>query len=86
MHLVGAGFVVLAGVRKRADADRLEREGGGRLIPVELDVTDEQSIRRAVEQVRARLDGSGLDGLVNNAGIGIVGPVEYMPTELLRKQ
>ena len=38
------GWTVFAGVRKREDADSLTREASARLVPVTLDVTDEQAI------------------------------------------
>jgi NAD(P)-dependent dehydrogenase (short-subunit alcohol dehydrogenase family) len=44
--------------------------------PIELDVT------RPVEHLRA-LD---LHALVNNAGIAVIGPLEYLPLEELRRQ
>ena len=56
------------------------REHG--LIPLVLDVTDATHIGRMREVV-----GDGpLSGLVNNAGIGYGGPLEFLPTEDLRRQ
>ena len=83
LRLASSGFLVFAGVRKPADGERLRREG---IIPVEIDVTDDASIRAAVETVRSHVDGRGLDALVNNAGIGLAAPVEYVPLDVLRKQ
>jgi NAD(P)-dependent dehydrogenase (short-subunit alcohol dehydrogenase family) len=82
--LVRSGFRVFAGVRREEDADSLRAQGGADLVPIELDVTDGGSIARAVEQVRAYLEGDGLDGLVNNAGIGITVPVEEVAGDVLR--
>src|SRR5215475_14000495 len=48
IHLSRNGYLVFAGVRKTSDADRLTREGGDNVIPVALDVTDDESIRGAV--------------------------------------
>ncbi|KAL3480889.1 hypothetical protein BJX99DRAFT_254216 [Aspergillus californicus] len=39
-----------------------------RIIYVHLDVTDRKSIEEAVEFITAKLDGKGLDVLINNAG------------------
>lgn len=47
------------------------------LLGVPADVTDDASVRAAVDQVVARL--GGLDILINNAGIGAVGTVESNP-------
>ncbi len=46
-----------------------------------LDVTDSASIAAAAERIGARLD-----GLVNNAGISIAVPLEFLPLEQLRRQ
>jgi NAD(P)-dependent dehydrogenase (short-subunit alcohol dehydrogenase family) len=84
LHLVRRGFRVFAGVRKERDADSLRAEGSPDLVPIELEVTDAGSIEAAATRVRQHLDGAGLDGLVNNAGIGIVVPVEGAAMDVLR--
>ena len=50
-----------------------------------MDVEDRSSIITAAQQVAAQVGGSGLDGLVNVAGIGIVGPVEYVTARDLQR-
>jgi NAD(P)-dependent dehydrogenase (short-subunit alcohol dehydrogenase family) len=71
------GLDVFAGVRKPEDAERA-REAG--LQPLTIDVTDAESIAAAAQQVEA------LQALVNNAGVAVTGPVEYVPIEEWRKQ
>ena len=85
IHLSRNGYLVFAGVRKTSDADRLNQEGGDNVVPVPIDVTDGESIAAAVDLVRPRLAARGLDGLVNNAGIGLSAPVEYVTEEDLRR-
>lgn len=85
LRLASAGFVVFAGVRKASDGERIAREARGQVIPIEVDVTDERSIRAAVERVGAARRGRGLDALVNNAGIGVAAPVEHIRPEVLRR-
>lgn len=52
------------------------------LLPVELDVTDAQSIKTAVD---AAIEAFGrIDVLVNNAGFGIFGSLEEMTDEEMR--
>jgi NAD(P)-dependent dehydrogenase (short-subunit alcohol dehydrogenase family) len=83
LRLATAGWSVLAGVRDSDAAESLERAGpGGRVRALTLDVTVPAQIAAAVEQ----LPESGLDGLVNNAGIGIGGPLEVVAEEDLRRQ
>jgi NAD(P)-dependent dehydrogenase (short-subunit alcohol dehydrogenase family) len=86
LHLDRIGFRVFAGVRRDEDAERLRSQGSERLTPVKIDVTDSESIREAADQVTAALAGEPLTGLVNNAGIAVSGPVEYLPIAELRKQ
>jgi NAD(P)-dependent dehydrogenase (short-subunit alcohol dehydrogenase family) len=84
LHLDKLGYKVYAGVRREEDADKLKSEGSEKLIPLILDVTDEESIVSAVDKIRQENDGK-LFGLVNNAGIGISGVVEVTPMEEMRK-
>src|SRR4051794_34595470 len=86
LHLDRIGFRVFAGVRRDEDAERLRAQASERLTPVKLDVTDSESIRSAADQVATALAGEPLSGLVNNAGIAVSGPVEYLPIEEVRKQ
>jgi NAD(P)-dependent dehydrogenase (short-subunit alcohol dehydrogenase family) len=78
------GYRVFAGIRKEADARELARDGSDRLTPVTLDVTDAGQIEAAREQVGEAVGDEGLVGLVNNAGVGGGGPIEFMPLEELR--
>ena len=83
LRLARAGWTVLAGVRKSEDGQRLAAEGPeGRIEPLQLDVTDAAQIGAAA----ARVGASGLDALVNNAGMGIGGPLEVLGEEEWRRQ
>ncbi len=86
IHLDRLRFKVFAGVRKAADAEALRHKSSGNLTPVMLDVTDENSISAAVKLVEKELGEDGLYGLVNNAGIVVSGPLEFLPIAELRKQ
>jgi NAD(P)-dependent dehydrogenase (short-subunit alcohol dehydrogenase family) len=93
LRLAGNGWTVLAGVREQAAGERLvEEASGGRLIALALEVTDAAQIARARERVQeeaARAGSSsrgGLDALINNAGIGVSGPLELVSAEDLRRQ
>jgi len=85
-HLDRLGFLVFAGVRKVQDGEALQRQGGNRLVPLILDVTDAASIQQSRTIVSERVGNHGLFGLVNNAGIAVVGPLEAVPIPDLRRQ
>ncbi len=79
-------YRVFAGVRREADGQKLREKASTRLTPLLIDVTDAGSIRTAAETVGQTVGEAGLDGLVNNAGIVVAGPLEVLPIEELRKQ
>jgi NAD(P)-dependent dehydrogenase (short-subunit alcohol dehydrogenase family) len=86
LRLDQLGWYVFAGVRTREDADALQRQASDRLTPLCLDVTDAGSISAAVETITAAVGEAGLAGLVNNAGIVVVGPLECLPASELQAQ
>ena len=86
LHLDRLGFRVWAGVRRPSDGEALVGQASHRLTPIILDVTDSSSIATALADVSAGTGGDGLAGLVNNAGIVVVGPVELLPIAELRTQ
>jgi NAD(P)-dependent dehydrogenase (short-subunit alcohol dehydrogenase family) len=81
-----AGFEVFAGVRRAEDGEGLRAEASERLRPVIVDVTDADSIAAAAREVDAALGGRALWGLVNNAGLSVAGPLEFLPVDELRRQ
>jgi NAD(P)-dependent dehydrogenase (short-subunit alcohol dehydrogenase family) len=86
LRLDAEGWRVFAGVRRKEDGEALRGAASERLAPLILDVTSEEQIAAAAERVAAEVGETGLDGLVNNAGIGIFGPLETLPIEDLRRQ
>jgi NAD(P)-dependent dehydrogenase (short-subunit alcohol dehydrogenase family) len=79
LHLRELGFDPVAAVRKDQDAERLEGQG---LRTIRIDVTDADQIAAA----RDELGGEPLAGLVNNAGIAVAAPLEFLPIDRLRQQ
>ena len=47
----------------------LAKTSSGRVVVVNLDVTNEAAIKQAAAEVEAKLEGKGLDVLINNAGV-----------------
>jgi NAD(P)-dependent dehydrogenase (short-subunit alcohol dehydrogenase family) len=79
VHLKELGFDAVGAVRKDEDAERLERRG---IRTVRIDVTDSGQIAAA----RDELGDIALAGLVNNAGIAVAAPLEFLPVDRLRQQ
>ena len=81
LRLAAAGWDVIAGVRQEADGDELMSANPGPVMTVPLDVTDEAQVA-ALDRVLPEQ----LDGIVNNAGVVVGGPVEAIPPAELRRQ
>lgn len=86
VYLDSHNFHVFAGVRKLADAQPLTERASSRLTPVRLDITDPDQIADAVQTVREQIGDTKFIGLVNNAGITVNQPIEFIPLEELRRQ
>jgi NAD(P)-dependent dehydrogenase (short-subunit alcohol dehydrogenase family) len=81
-HLGRLGFTVFATVRTDRDAGAFS--GSERLVPILMDVTDPDSIVSARDQITSVVGDRGLTGLVNNAGVGFLAPLELVPDRDLR--
>jgi NAD(P)-dependent dehydrogenase (short-subunit alcohol dehydrogenase family) len=86
VELARRGYHVFAGVRAPQDGAALRDEANGHVTPLALDVTRETDVARAVDTVRDAVGPRGLWGLVNNAGIVVPGPLEFLPGNALREQ
>ena len=85
LRLAAAGLRVYAGVRLAADGEAL-RSASPQITPLQLDVTRPEDLAAAVDHVTREVGERGLDGLVNNAGIAVAGPLEFLPPAALREQ
>jgi NAD(P)-dependent dehydrogenase (short-subunit alcohol dehydrogenase family) len=85
-RLDAAGWRVFAGVRREQDAARLRDGASARLQPVMIDVTDAASIAAAAALVQSVAGEDDVSGLVNNAGIAVAAPLEYLPIDEFRRQ
>ncbi len=82
LSLIKAGFKVLAGVRTKKASEDLAKIGSNQLKPIMLDITNKKNIDLAAEIASSE----NLYGLVNNAGIAVLGPLEFLPLDKIRKQ
>lgn len=83
-QLARKGFRVFAAMRQTGNGATHLQEG--RVVPIELDVTREESIRAAADEIAARSGPGGLAGLVNMAGVLVSGPMELVPFDEFRRQ
>jgi NAD(P)-dependent dehydrogenase (short-subunit alcohol dehydrogenase family) len=86
LRLDREGWRVFAGVRREEDAESLRAEASERFAPVELDVTDAAQIAAAADLIGEEVGEGGLDGIVNNAGVAVLGPLETIPLDDFRRQ
>jgi len=86
VYLAERGFDVWASMRdlgRRTDLDQATARRSAQLHVLQLDITDKESIERAV---RAVVDQAGcIYGLVNNAGIGLRGYFEDLSEDEIRQ-
>ncbi len=82
------GYRILAGMLdEQQQADFLEGpDPTDGMVPVIIDISSQESIAAALARVSAELGAEGLAGLVNNAGIALAGPIEFLPVDTLRRQ
>ena len=84
--LTHAGIRVFGSVRRTEDGERLRAELGSSFVPLLFDVTDPPAIETAAAEVAHALNGKTLFGLVNNAGVAVLGPLVSLAPGELRRQ
>jgi NAD(P)-dependent dehydrogenase (short-subunit alcohol dehydrogenase family) len=77
--LAKEGYFVYAGARKPADIEALSQIDN--IMGIRLDVTVQDEIDAAVELIESQ--GRGLWGVVNNAGVNVIGPmIEFEESDI----
>ena len=81
--LAGEGAQVALGARRKDRLDELAGRIGDSAHAFEVDVTDEEAANRFIDDASEAM--GGLDGLVNNAGVMLLGLVTGAETEEWRR-
>ncbi|CAK9884209.1 MAG: putative oxidoreductase [Candidatus Erwinia impunctatus] len=81
-YLHSQGYRVLAACRKADDVERMNQMG---FTGIRLDLDDENSVSEAARQVLTLCDNQ-LDGLFNNGGYGVYGPLETLSRQQVEQQ
>ena len=80
------GYLVFGSVRKKSDALRLKKHFGKNFVPLIFDVTDRNKINVGVKIVKDHIGKNNLTALINNAGIAVLGPLEFIKPLEFQKQ
>ena len=80
------GLTVIGTVRNTNDAAKLESHFAGAVRAVVMDVTSQTSVDAALASVTEIAGGQGLLALVNNAGIAVSGPLQFVDLDAVKYQ
>lgn len=85
-HFDQAGWRVIAGVLASDDTVQLQASLSDNAYILPIDITKTSDIHSTRDKITEIVGADGLDGLVNNAGIAITGPIETLPMAAIRQQ
>ena len=85
-HFIEQGYKVFGSVRNNNDAERISNDLGTNFIPLIFDVTDETAVKESVKVVENHIGDQKLSGLINNAGLGVMGTIQSLTAEQFKYQ
>ena len=88
LALAKNGFVTYATMRNLGKSNKIIELKQKKKLPLEvlkLDVTDDKSIKEAIKKIVNEQQGT-IDVLVNNAGYGLLGPLEELSIQEFKEQ
>src|ERR1700674_501195 len=86
LGLAAKGYVVFGTAMSPVEVQDLKDASEGRVSLTVCDMTKEESVKAWAAGVSDALGGSGLDILINNAGILTPGPIEVLPLDAIRRE
>src|SRR6266568_6687530 len=86
LGLAAKGYLVFGTAMSVAEVKDLKDVSGGRVSLTVCDMTKEESVKAWAAGVSDALGDSGLDILINNAGILTPGPIEVLSLDAIRRE
>jgi NAD(P)-dependent dehydrogenase (short-subunit alcohol dehydrogenase family) len=86
LGLAAKGYVVFGTAMTATEVHDLKDASGGRVSLTVCDMTREPAVKAWAGGVSDALGDSGLDLLINNAGILTPGPIEVLPLDAIRRE
>ena len=86
LGLAAKGYIVFGTAMSAGEVQDLKDASGGRVSLTICDMTKEEAVKAWAGSVSAALGDSGLDILINNAGILTPGPIEVLPLDAIRHE
>src|SRR6266853_237432 len=86
LGLAAKGYVVFGTAMSAAEVQDLKEASKGRVSLTVCDMTKEESVKAWAGEVYEAIGESGLDVLINNAGILTPGPIEILPLDAIRRE
>lgn len=80
------GFYVFGSVRKSQDGEALQKAYPDNFHLLVFDIVDHVAVDHAFQTIENIVGASGLDVLVNNAGVAKYGPIQHVDITELRQQ
>jgi len=80
------GYHVFGSVRNEYDAEKVSSELGKNFTPLIFDVTNETAVKESVKVVEKQIGNQKISGLINNAGVPVVGAVQNLSAEEFKYQ
>src|SRR6202050_5155762 len=86
LGLAAKGYIIFGTAMSAVEVQDLKDASGGRVNLTVCDMTKEESVKAWAAGVSDALGDSGLDILINNAGILTPGPLEVLPLDAIRRE
>jgi NAD(P)-dependent dehydrogenase (short-subunit alcohol dehydrogenase family) len=86
LGLAAKGYIVFGTAMSAAEVQDLKDASAGRVSLAVCDMTKEASVKAWAAGVSEATGDSGLDVLINNAGILTPGPIEVLPLDAIRRE